>query len=96
MDNYDGFDPKSAESHIIFSLFQNAYRENSMRFAQKVESQFKNRVSRKSRGIKEAGFVVEVDNAQRIASEAVSKEREEQIKWLRKQTENILKEFDNA
>ncbi|WP_155207366.1 N-acetylmuramoyl-L-alanine amidase family protein [Xanthovirga aplysinae] len=57
-DNYEGFDPESPESHIIFSLFQNAYRENSTLFAKKIEDQFKFRVGRKSRGVKEAGFVV--------------------------------------
>lgn len=57
-ENYDGYDPSSPQSHILFSLFQNAYRENSMRFARKVETQFKKRVGRKSRGVKEAGFVV--------------------------------------
>lgn len=56
--NYDGFDPNSAQAHILFSLFQNAYIENSLRFADKVENQFKNRVGRPSRGVKQAGLVV--------------------------------------
>ncbi len=56
--NYQGFDPNSPESHIIFSLYQNAYLENSLDLAQKVEQQFKNRVGRVSRGVKQAGFVV--------------------------------------
>jgi N-acetylmuramoyl-L-alanine amidase len=57
-EKYDGYDPNSPQSHILFSLYQNAYRTNSMRFARKVEEQFKTRVGRKSRGVKEAGFVV--------------------------------------
>ena len=56
--NYDGFDPESSESHIIFSLYQNAYLDQSLKFAAKVEDQFKNRVGRKSRGVKQAGFLV--------------------------------------
>jgi N-acetylmuramoyl-L-alanine amidase len=57
-EKYEGFDPKSPESYILFSLNQSAYQENSLRFAQKVESQFKNRVGRSSRGVKQAGFLV--------------------------------------
>jgi len=55
---YDGFDPNSPESHIIFSLYQSAYLENSLNLASKVESQFRRRVGRHSRGVKQAGFVV--------------------------------------
>ncbi|MDQ3072645.1 MAG: N-acetylmuramoyl-L-alanine amidase [Bacteroidota bacterium] len=57
-ERYDGFDPKSPESDIIFELFQDAYMDQSLRLAAKVESQFKDRVKRKSRGVKQAGFVV--------------------------------------
>ncbi|NJM93417.1 MAG: N-acetylmuramoyl-L-alanine amidase [Cytophagales bacterium] len=55
---YDGFDPNSPESEILFSLFQNAYLDNSLRLAAKVEEQFKERVGRYSRGVKQAGFLV--------------------------------------
>ncbi len=57
-EKYEGFDPNSPESYILFSLNQSAYQENSLRFAQKVEDQFKNRVGRHSRGVKQAGFLV--------------------------------------
>ena len=57
-ENYEGFDPNSPESYILFSLYQNAYMNNSLKLAQNVESQFKNRVGRKSRGVKSAGFLV--------------------------------------
>lgn len=57
-ERYEGFDPKSPESYILFSLTQSAYQESSISFAQKVEDQFKNRVGRFSRGVKQAGFVV--------------------------------------
>jgi N-acetylmuramoyl-L-alanine amidase len=56
--NYDGFDPSSPMAHILIANYQNAYIENSLRFAQKVESQFKKRVGRTSRGVKQAGLVV--------------------------------------
>ncbi|MGI8893014.1 MAG: N-acetylmuramoyl-L-alanine amidase [Bacteroidia bacterium] len=54
---YDGFDPKSPESHIIFSLYQNTFLSHSLSFASKVEHQFKNN-GRFSRGVKQAGFLV--------------------------------------
>ncbi len=57
-ERYEGFDPESPESNILFSLTQSAYQESSLRFAEKVESQFKNRVGRKSHGVKQAGFWV--------------------------------------
>ncbi len=55
---YEGFDPESPESYILFTLSQSAYQESSLRFAQKVEDQFKNKVGRHSRGVKQAGFWV--------------------------------------
>jgi N-acetylmuramoyl-L-alanine amidase len=57
-ENYDGFDPNSPQAHILFSLFQHAYIENSLKFAQMVEEQFKDRVGRSSRGVKQAGLLV--------------------------------------
>lgn len=57
-ERYEGFNPNSPESYILFSLTQSAYQESSLKFAQKVENQFKDRVGRLSRGVKQAGFVV--------------------------------------
>jgi N-acetylmuramoyl-L-alanine amidase len=55
---YEGFDPNSTQSHILFSLYQNAYIQNSLNLAGRIETQFKNRVGRVSRGVKQAGFLV--------------------------------------
>jgi len=55
---YGGFDPKSAEADIYFSLLKNAHRHESMRLAKKIQGQFKSRVGRKSRGVKQAPFIV--------------------------------------
>ncbi len=55
---YDGFDPSSPQSHILFSLFQSAYITNSLRFAQRIDRQFRTSVNRSSRGVKQAGFIV--------------------------------------
>jgi N-acetylmuramoyl-L-alanine amidase len=57
-ERYEGFDPTSPESYILFSLSQNAFLENSLNFADKVESQFKNRAGRASRGVKQGPFWV--------------------------------------
>ena len=55
---YEGFDPNSAEDHIMISQFQNAHVNNSLLLASKVEDQFKNKLNRKSNGVKQAGFLV--------------------------------------
>jgi len=56
--NYDGYDPNSPEGHIILSMFQNAYLDQSISLANKIENNIKNDVGRKSRGVKQAGFLV--------------------------------------
>ena len=56
-ERYEGFD-NSPESYILFALTQSAYQESSLKFAQNVETQFKSRAGRVSRGVKQAGFVV--------------------------------------
>ena len=56
-EKYNGFDPNSPQSHIMFALYQSAYIDNSLRFAQKVEQQFKSK-GRHSRGVKQAGLLV--------------------------------------
>jgi N-acetylmuramoyl-L-alanine amidase len=55
---YEGFDPKSAESYIIFSLLQNTYLDQSLNFANYVQGQFRDRAKRIDRGVKQAGFLV--------------------------------------
>lgn len=56
--HYEGFDPNSPESYMIFSLMQNLYFEQSIKFADYVQNQFKDRVSRKDRGVKQQGLLV--------------------------------------
>ncbi|MHC1733774.1 MAG: N-acetylmuramoyl-L-alanine amidase [Bacteroidales bacterium] len=55
---YEGFDPNSVESYIIFSLMQNTYLKQSTEFATLIQDQFRERVGRKDRGVRQAGFVV--------------------------------------
>jgi len=56
--NYDNFDPNSPESYITLSLIQGAFREQSISFADNIQSQFTNNLRRHDRGVKEAGFLV--------------------------------------
>ncbi|MBN2776057.1 MAG: N-acetylmuramoyl-L-alanine amidase [Bacteroidales bacterium] len=57
-DQYEGFDPNDPENHIIFSLFQNANLTQSLFFAGKVQDEFRDKVKRYDRGVKQAGFLV--------------------------------------
>jgi len=55
---YEGYDPKSTESYIIFTLMQNAHLDQSLRFANLVETEFREHTTRHDRGVKQAGFLV--------------------------------------
>ena len=55
---YEGFDPTSAESYIMFSFLQNTFLDQSLNYAAFVENEFQTRALRKSRGVKQAGFLV--------------------------------------
>jgi N-acetylmuramoyl-L-alanine amidase len=55
---YEGYDPKSPESFIIFSLMQNIYMKQSLEFATMIQEQFRERVGRVDRGVKQGGFLV--------------------------------------
>ncbi|MGK0137795.1 MAG: N-acetylmuramoyl-L-alanine amidase [Algoriphagus sp.] len=54
---YKGFNPNSPLAHIMLANYQNAFMNQSMDFAAKVEGQFVRR-GYKSRGVKQAGFLV--------------------------------------
>ncbi|MBO4281731.1 MAG: N-acetylmuramoyl-L-alanine amidase [Bacteroidales bacterium] len=56
--NYEGFDPYSPESYIIFSLLQNVHLSKSAHFASLVQKNFKNDLCRSDRGVKQAPFLV--------------------------------------
>ncbi len=55
---YEGFDPTSAESYIMFSFLANTFLSQSLNYAAFIENEFKTRALRKSRGVKQAGFLV--------------------------------------
>lgn len=55
---YEGFNPKSVESYIIFSMMQSKFLDQSLFFAQSVQNQMWNYANRTNRGVKQAGFLV--------------------------------------
>lgn len=55
---YENFDPNSPESYITMTLMQSAYLDQSLLLASKIQTQFTERVGRKNRGVKQAGFLV--------------------------------------
>lgn len=57
-DHYEGFDPNSSEGYILMTMVQNAHMKQSIDFASRIDSQFAQRVHRKSRGVHQAGFMV--------------------------------------
>lgn len=54
---YEGFDPKSAESYIIFEFIQDKNMEKSVRLATLVQDQFRS-AGRPDKGVHQAGFLV--------------------------------------
>lgn len=55
---YEGYDPNSSESLILFSLMQYAYRSQSFSLAQQIQDQYVARAKRQNKGVKQAGFLV--------------------------------------
>jgi len=55
---YEGFNPNSDESYITFSLFQNAYLEQSLVFATVLQQEFRDYTGMIDRGVRQAGFLV--------------------------------------
>ena len=55
---YDGYDPKDPESMIALTIRQNTYLDHSLLLSSLIQKQFKERVGRIDRGVKQAGFLV--------------------------------------
>ncbi len=55
---YEGYDPNSPESQIIFENYQSDYLDQSLSFADAIQQQFKLHSESTNRGVKQAGFLV--------------------------------------
>ena len=56
--NYDGFNPDSPESYVIFSLYSSAYLNKSITLADKVQRNLVSISHLTDRGVKQAGYWV--------------------------------------
>lgn len=57
-ETYKDFDPSDPNTYIGLGLVQNAYNDQSIRLAERIQSQFRDRLQRVDRGVKQAGFYV--------------------------------------
>lgn len=57
LQKYEGFDPNSSESYIIFEFMQNKHMEQSIGLASEIQKSFTS-VNRIDRGVRQAGLLV--------------------------------------
>ena len=55
---YQGFDPNSIDSYIMFELMQNSYMDQSLQFAEQIQKRFVGHLNREDRGVRQAAFWV--------------------------------------
>ena len=55
---YQGFDPKSSESYIMFEFIQSANMERSIELARFIQRSVCSNVGRNDKGVHQAGFLV--------------------------------------
>lgn len=55
---YEGFDPNSAESYIMFEIMQDNYMSQSVLMASFIQDQFKSNAKRADRGVRQGPFLV--------------------------------------
>ncbi len=55
---YEGYDPRSPESVIMFSMLQNAYLDQSLHLADRIQKAFGNAPLKTNRGVKQDLFLV--------------------------------------
>ena len=55
---YEGFDPTSAESYIMFDFMQSMYLEQSINLASSIQEQFRTNAKRDDRGVRQGAFWV--------------------------------------
>ena len=80
---YQGFDPNSIESYILFELMQNQYMDRSLEFAELVQNQFVGTLQRANRGVRQAAFWVLLKSAcPSVLVEMGFVSNAEEDKWL--------------
>ena len=57
-ENYVGFDPNDPDTYIALALRQNVNLDASLTLGASIQQQFRDRVGRRDRGVKQAGFYV--------------------------------------
>lgn len=55
---YEGFDPRSSESYIMFEILQSANMEKSVELAKLIQRSVCSKASRNDKGVHQAGFLV--------------------------------------
>ena len=55
---YEGFDPRDPDTYIALALRQNVFLGQSLELGKSIQDQFRDRVGRKDRGVKQAGYYV--------------------------------------
>jgi N-acetylmuramoyl-L-alanine amidase len=57
-ERYEGFDPNSSESYIIFEYIQNKFQDQSIEFASFVQNELVKTAKRADRGVRQSSFLV--------------------------------------
>ena len=55
---YKGFDPNAPESFVMLAMYQNAFIDKSLNFAQAIQNQYKKNLKTINRGVKQAELFV--------------------------------------
>ncbi len=57
-EKYQGFDPNSSESYIIFELSQNHHMKQSIEMAEEIQKELVSTAGRADKGVRQSGFLV--------------------------------------
>lgn len=56
--DYQGFDPSAPETYVMLAMFQSAFLDKSLNFAQFIQNQYKRNIKTINRGVKQAELYV--------------------------------------
>lgn len=56
--DYSGFDPNAPETYVMLAMFQSAFMDKSLNFAQAIQNQYKKHIKTIDRGVKQAELYV--------------------------------------